>query len=47
MTDGYTRSSSKRARYRPVNPDKKPLGDPKLRVLTAEEKLQNLPLNLA
>jgi hypothetical protein len=49
VTDGYTRSSSKRARYRPVNPDKKPLGDPKLRTLTAEEmqKLQDMPLNLA
>jgi hypothetical protein len=49
VTDGYMRSSSKRARYRPLNPDKKPLGEPKLRVLTTEEKekLQDMPLNLA
>jgi hypothetical protein len=37
-TDSYTRKASKRARYRPPNPDKKPLGDPKLRRLTAQEK---------
>ena len=37
VTDNYQRRSSKRARYRPLNPDKKPLGDPKLRVLTKEE----------
>lgn len=49
VTDDYKRSSSKKARYRRVNPDKKALGDPKLRVMTAEEKqmLQNTPLNLA
>jgi len=38
VTDDYKRTSSKRARYRPPNPDKKPLGDPKLRTLTVEEK---------
>ena len=38
VIEGYERPSSKRARYRPQNPDKKPLGNPKLRVLTAEEK---------
>jgi hypothetical protein len=38
VTDDYKRMSSKRARYRPPNPDKKPLGDPKLRTLTVEEK---------
>jgi Transposase DDE domain len=38
VTDAYERQSSKKARYRPANPDKKPLGDPKLRALTAEEK---------
>ena len=38
VTDGYQRASSKKARYRPPNPDKKPLGDPKLRRLDSEEK---------
>ena len=38
VTDSYVRKSSKRARYRPPNPDKKPLGDPKIRKLTAQEK---------
>jgi hypothetical protein len=38
VTDSYVRTSSKRARYRPPNPDKKPLGDPKLRRLTPQEK---------
>jgi hypothetical protein len=38
VTDSYVRTSSKRARYRPANPDKKPLGDPKIRKLTAKEK---------
>jgi hypothetical protein len=38
VTDGYHRKQNKRARYRPPNPDKNPLGAPKLRVLTAEEK---------
>ena len=38
VTDSYQRKSSKRARYVPPNPDKKPLGDPKLRRMTAEEK---------
>jgi hypothetical protein len=49
VTDDYKRAALKRARYRPVNPDKKPLGDPKLRVVTADEiqKLQDTPLNLA
>src|SRR5262249_14653550 len=35
VTDSYVRKSSKRARYRPPNPDKKPLGNPKIRRLTA------------
>lgn len=39
VTDSYERKASKKARYRPPNPDKKPLGDPKLRRLTAKEKL--------
>lgn len=38
VTDCYTRKSSKQARYRPPNPDKKPLGNPKIRKLTAPEK---------
>jgi hypothetical protein len=38
VTDSYQRKSSKRARYVPPNPDKKPLGDPKLRKITAEER---------
>jgi len=40
VTDNYVRKSSKRARYRPPNPDKKPLGEPKLRNLTINEKKQ-------
>jgi hypothetical protein len=40
VTDDYVRKSSKRARYRPPNPDKKPLGDPQLRKITAREKKQ-------
>jgi hypothetical protein len=39
VTDSYERKASKKARYRPPNPDKKPLGDPKLRRLTPKEKL--------
>lgn len=38
VTDSYVRSSPKRARYRPPNPDKKPLGNPKIRKLTPKEK---------
>lgn len=38
VTDSYDRKAPKRARYRPANPDKKPLGDPKLRRLTEQEK---------
>ena len=30
VTDDYVRQADKRARYRPKNPDKKPLGNPKL-----------------
>lgn len=49
ITDGYERRKSKRARYRPPNPDKKPLGDPPLRRLTPQEhhKLQALEEQLA
>ena len=38
VTDSYQRKASKRARYRPPNPDQKPLGDPHLRRLTSQEK---------
>jgi hypothetical protein len=38
VTDSYVRKAPKRARYRPPNPDKKPLGDPKLRRLSKQEK---------
>jgi hypothetical protein len=48
VTDDYQRKSSKGARYRPANPDKKPLGDPKLRRLTPDElrKLKKIQPNL-
>jgi hypothetical protein len=38
LTDDYQRTSSKRARYRPSNPDKKPLGEPKIEKLTREQR---------
>jgi hypothetical protein len=38
VTDGYERRRPKRARYRPRNPDKKPLGDPNLRPLGVAER---------
>ena len=38
LTDSYQRKKPKRARYRPPNPDKKPLGAPKVRKITAQEK---------
>lgn len=38
VTDDYQRNAPKRARYHPPNPDKKPLGEPKLRRLNAKEK---------
>jgi hypothetical protein len=37
VTDSYTRKRPKRARYRPPNPDRKPLGNPKLRRLNRQE----------
>ena len=45
VTDDYIRRSSKRARYRPSNPDKKPLGDPRIRKLTAPERQTLRSLN--
>ncbi len=42
----YDNKTDKRARYRPKNPDKKPLGDPTIRKLTAaERKTMNQILN--
>lgn len=38
VTDSYVRQAPKQSRYRPKNPDKKPLGDPKLRPFTKKEK---------
>ena len=38
VTDDYQRRSSKKARYRPPNPDKKPLGDPDIRKLDPDEQ---------
>ena len=39
VTDSYQRKSSRgQRRYVPPNPDKKPLGDPKIRKMTAVEK---------
>lgn len=40
VTDSYHRKRSKKARYRPPNPDKKPLGDPNLRELNQQEREQ-------
>ena len=37
VTDSYHRKKPKRARYRPANPDKKPLGEPKVRKLNSQE----------
>jgi transposase len=47
--DDYERKRSKTARYRPPNPDKKKLGDPQLRTMTAKEKqtLRNMEAKLA
>jgi len=38
LTDHYVQNSKKAARHRPKNPDKKKLGAPLLRKLTAQEK---------
>lgn len=40
VTDDYERSSSKKARYRPPNKDKKPLGEPKVRQLSKKQRLK-------
>jgi hypothetical protein len=46
VTDSYQRKTKKRARYVPPNPDKKPLGDPKLRRITADERRNLKRLNV-
>ena len=38
MTDQYQRNTSKRARFRPRNPDKKKLGEPQVRKLDSKER---------
>jgi hypothetical protein len=38
VTDSYRRKKPKRSRYRPANPDKKPLGAPNVRKLNNQEK---------
>jgi hypothetical protein len=38
LVQRYRNRTDKRARYRPKNPDKKPLGDPVLRKMNAEER---------
>lgn len=38
LVQRYNNRTDKRARYRPKNPDKKPLGEPTIRKLTAEER---------
>lgn len=40
LTDSYARKGSKAARYRPTNPDKKPIGAPNVRRITTKEKKQ-------
>ena len=49
VTDSYHRKATKGARYRPKNPDKKPLGDPKIRPLNRKEnhKLQRFEAKMA
>jgi len=46
VTDDYNRTAPKKSRYRPPNPDKQPLGQPKLRQMTTEEsnKLKSFPI---
>jgi hypothetical protein len=40
VTDNDVRQSAKRSRYRRSNPDKKLLGDPRVRPLTPQEETQ-------
>jgi hypothetical protein len=49
LVQKYNNRTDKRARYRPKNPDKKPLGEPKIRKLNREErqKLQKIHQQIA
>jgi hypothetical protein len=49
LVQKYDNHTDKKARYRPKNPDKKPLGDPNVRKMSAEErrKLRKLSQNTA
>ena len=38
LVQKYKNTTNKKARYRPKNPDKKPLGEPQIRKLTTEER---------
>ena len=38
LVQRYDNHTDKRARYRPKNPDKKPLGDPTVRKMNAEQR---------
>lgn len=38
LVQRYNNHTDKRARYRPKNPDKKPLGDPEIRKMTTKER---------
>jgi hypothetical protein len=38
LVQRYDNQTDKRARYRPKNPDKKPLGNPTVRKMNAEER---------
>ena len=38
LVQRYHNRTDKKARYRPKNPDKKPLGDPTVRSMTDEER---------
>ena len=40
LVQRYEKRTDKRARYRPKNPDKKPLGDPVIRKINKEERQQ-------
>lgn len=40
LVQDYNNGTDKKARYRPKNPDKKPLGQPKIRKPTPNEKAQ-------
>ena len=41
LVQRYDNRTDKQARYRPKNPDKKPLGEPTVRKMTAEERRQS------